>query len=310
MSANDALPQANAAELIKRLAERATETQVVDLETEGLGDGLPSVVPVLWNHKDQRVIPVKAEIEQWRQRPERAVGTARVDTLASFVDLLNRHKTEHAAIFARAQWPKPSLTAVIDYHKLDHEPAWGRHRILYEFPLTEEFTTWVENNGTAMSQLDFAQFLEDHAPELAAPTDDEARKFGEPFKERFGSPAELITLSRGLEVFVGARVKRQERLQSGERVIEFTSENRDAQGNQIDVPGVFMISLPPFVDGAPVRIPARLRYRAGQGDVTWSYQLYRWEFWLREQVKGDMQRAAGLTELPAYEGAPEMSAAT
>lgn len=295
------------AELIRELAEKSTETKIVDVPTVGLGVGLPPSVPMLWNHEDQRVITVKAEIEQWRIRPERAVGTAKVDTLASFVDLINRHKTADTAIFARAQWPKPLLMAVVDYHKVDHEPAWGRHRISYEFPLTEEFTAWVNGNGKAMSQLDFAHFLEDHAAELAAPTEGEDNAFGKMFKERFATPAELITLSRGLEVFVGARIKRQERLQSGERVIEFTSENRDAEGKQIDVPGVFMISVPPFVDGGPVRIPARLRYRAGQGDVTWFYQLYRWEYWLRQQVKSDMEHAAMETALPAYEGAPEMS---
>lgn len=296
------------AELIKDLSQRATAIEVVNLPTNGLGAGLPPEVPVLWDYEHQRVVAVKAEIEQWRQWPSRAVGTAKVDTLASFVDLINRHKTEHSVVFARAQWPKPALTAVIDYHHIDHDPAWGRHRVLYEFPLTEEFTAWVGENGKGMSQLDFAHFLEDHAAELTAPTEGEVDAFGKLFKERFATPAELITLSRGLEVFVGARIKRQERLQSGERVIEFTSENRDAAGNQIDVPGVFMISVPPFVDGNPVRIPARLRYRAGQGDVTWFYQLYRWEFWLREQVKSDMLHAATETGLPAYEGAPEMSA--
>ena len=58
-------------------------------------------------------------------------------------------------------------------------------------------------------------------------------------------------------------------------------------------------------DGGPVRIPARLRYRIVSGDIKWFYQLYRWEFFLREQVERDLDAAADATELPSFEGAPE-----
>lgn len=118
-------------------------------------------------------------------------------------------------------------------------------------------------------------------------------------------PIELITLSRDLEIHVGGKVKRQERLSSGERVVEFTEEHSDRNGEKVEIPGIFMISVPAFVDGEPVRIPARLRYRVSSGEITWSYQLYRWQLSLRERVKGDLDLAAGATELPAFEGSPE-----
>ncbi|WP_428978554.1 hypothetical protein [Chenggangzhangella methanolivorans] len=66
-----------------------------------------------------------------------------------------------------------------------------------------------------------------------------------------------------------------------------------------------MVAVPAFVDGEAVRIPARLRYRLGGGDIKWFYQLYRWEFWLREQVQNDLERAGKETALPTFEGVPE-----
>lgn len=316
------IPTDSAARFLAELARNATDAAPLALETKGLGDGLSPAVPILWDRQKQAPISLKTLVDEWRQWPARRRGTATADTLASFIALTNRHKDAGSVIFARAAWPKPHLTAVVDYHT-DRNPAgdppaidsampdarWGTHRIVYTFPLTEEFKAWAENDGTKMSQLDFAHFLEEHAAELAAPLDGERTAYERLFKERFATPAELLGLSRNLEIFVGTKVKRQERLATGERVIEFTSENRDLNGKPIDVPGIFMISLPAFIDGDAVRIPARLRYRPAGGDVVWFYQLYRWEYWLRTQVQSDLSHAGRETGLPTFEGEPEQGTA-
>ena len=181
----------------------------------------------------------------------------------------------------------------------------GKHRIHYEFPLTEEFKVWTKLDGKPMEQVDFAAFLEEHAAELAAPLDGERSEYEPLFKERFATPAELIDLSRNLEIFVASRVKRAERLQTGERVVEFVSEHNNAKGEKVEIPGIFMVSVRAFVDGDPVRIPARLRYRMGAGTIHWFYQLYRADYWMRCQVQEDLRTAGEATGLPTYEGSPE-----
>jgi hypothetical protein len=60
--------------------------------------------------------------------------------------------------------------------------------------------------------------------------------------------------------------------------------------------------------GEAIRLPVRLRYRVREGQVTWIFQLYRPDVYVTEQVMRDMERAARETELPAYQGAPEMTA--
>ncbi|WP_276199021.1 DUF2303 family protein [Chelatococcus sp. XZ-Ab1] len=302
------VPAAGAAALIADLATRASAPEVVNIPTAGLGPGLPPTVPVLFDRHNQRAIALMAEIEAARQLPKRRTGTAKVDTLSSFIDLVNRHKDEHSVIFAKAQWPDPALIAVLDYHETTHGPRWGKHRVVYTFPVTDELKTWIELNKKPMEQADFAAFLEEHAAELAAPSDGEVAEFERLFKERFATPAELIDLSRSLEVFVGAKVKRAERLQTGERTVEFVEEHLNGKGEKVDIPGIFMVSVPAFLDGEPVRIPARLRYRVSGGGITWFYQLYRWEYWLRTRVQNDLGIAGDKTELPTFEGAPEMSA--
>lgn len=293
-------------EAIAALAAKASGVQLRRVETAGLGDGLPDKVPLIFDLRPGgKVEGLKGLIEAHRLRPERRTGTASVNTLARFIDLTNRHKDEHSAIFAETAWPKPALQAVLDYHQIDGMPRHGDHRVRYEFPLTDEFKVWAKMNSTAMEQSEFAAFLEEHAAELAAPYDAERSEYERLFKERFATPADLIALSRSLEVFVGARVKRSERLSSGERTVEFVEEHTNTKGEKVDIPGIFMVSMAAFIDSEPVRIPCRLRYRISGGGIAWFYQMYRWEQALRDRVQNDLAQAARETGLPTFEGKPE-----
>lgn len=297
---------AHGIELITQLAIEAASASTVSITTSGLSEGLPSAVPLAFDRKAQTFKSIRSLVEEFRLTPDRRKGTATVDTLASFVALVERHKDENSVLFGKTAYPAPKLTAVLDYDK-EGMPARNRtHRIVYAFPLTEEFKAWIASNATPMDQEVFAAFLEEHSAELSAPTQGEISEYERLFNEKMATPSEVVALSRHLEVFVAARAKQGVRLQTGERVVEFSEEHQNAKGESIVVPGVFMVSVPAFVDGDAVRIPARLRYRVKSGKVVWFYELYRWEFYLREQVGHDLKQASNETGLPAFEGAPEV----
>lgn len=296
---------AHAIELVTKLSEGAAQPHLGSITTTGLGPGLPVSVPVAFDRAKQEFVSVRKLIEEFRTAPERRKGTATADTLASFIDLVERHKDESSVLFGRAIWPSPSLTAILNYDAAGVDARFGDHRVLYEFPLTEEFKAWVEANAKPMDQEVFAAFLEEHAAELAAPMDGERSEYERQFGEKMATPQEVVMLSRHLEVFVNAKVKQGIRLQTGERTVEFSEEHVNSKGEVVTIPGVFMVSVAAFVDGEAVRIPARLRYRIAGGAIKWFYQLYRWEFFLREQVQRDLREASEKTGLQAFEGKPE-----
>ncbi|TIR00850.1 DUF2303 family protein [Mesorhizobium sp.] len=305
MSKSDDDLDAHGIELVQALATEAAEPTILIVDTKDLS-GLPAGVPVAFDRKAQAFRSVKGLIEEFRQAPDRRKGTATVETLASFIALVDRHKDQDSVLFGKTSYPEPKLTAVLDYDKEGVAARNRSHRIVYAFPLTEEFKAWVNGNAKPMAQDVFAAFLEEHAAELAAPTDGERSEYERLFNEKMATPSEVVALSRHLEVFVAARVKNGIRLQTGERTVEFSEEHKDSKGEAVIIPGVFMVSVPAFVDGEAVRIPARLRYRIVSGDIKWFYQLYRWEFFLREQVGHDLKHASNETGLPAFEGAPEV----
>ncbi|NNU62450.1 DUF2303 family protein [Ochrobactrum soli] len=296
---------AEAIEAIADLTKKASEPVIVNIPTAGLSHGLAESVPVAFDRTLQEFQSLKSLLEEHRVSPERRRGTASTDTLASFIDLINRHKDDGSVIFGKARWPEPKLTGIMNYHDLDNEARFADHRIEYAFPLTDEFKAWVDTNKKGMEQADFAAFIEEHAQEVASPTDGEKAEYERFFNEKIATPSELIMLSRHLEVFVSATVKQGVRLQTGERTVEFREEHQNAKGEAVVIPGIFIVSVPAFVDGEKVRIPTRLRYRIKGGDIVWFYDLYRWETVLREQVQRDLLESAKQTGLPHFEGSAE-----
>lgn len=296
-----------AVESIAELAKQASGASVLKIQTGGLGSGLPESVPILFDHRTggRGLQALKEEIERYRITPERRQGQASATTLKSFIDLINYHKDDSSALFAHADWPSPKLTAIIDYHTAEHTPRHLQHKIVYNFPVTDEFKAWIDKDGKPFSQAEFAAFIEEHAAELASPLEAERSEYTRLFKVEFATPTQMVTLSRGLQVNVEATVKQNVTLSSGEGEIEFTETHLDRRGEKLTVPGLFMVSVPAFLDGEAIRLPARLRYRVSGGKVTWFYQLYRWKFWLRDRVQKDLAEVAKETELNAFEGSAE-----
>lgn len=293
---------------VKAIAElaRQSKSEIFRVTLPSTVTGAPSEIPVII---DQSGIArsIYDLIAPWRQSPERKIGTARVHTLESFVELVDLHASTHSVIFADTDWTKPALTAVIDYHG-PSDPDNGKHRVHYPFPVSEEWKSWLAIHGKPMKQVEFAEFVEDHIDDLAAPNRDEQADFEPKFGARVAHPNEIVELSRGLQINADVRIKNAVKLASGESQIVFEEDHKNAVGQPLSVPGVFILQIAPFFMGEPCRIPVRLRYRLREGQLHWTCQLYRPDRYITEQVRRDLEAAAEKTHLPKFEGSPEMSA--
>lgn len=293
-----------------RLGARAEGVEIVDIAPPPGVDGLPASIPVaLLRGETPTVHSVADMFERFRLHPARKVGQAEAQTFESFCELVNRHKTPDTVIFADADWKKPSFTAIVDYHEAESagRAGYGKHRVHYPFPLSEEWQAWIGQNGEPMKQAEFAWFLEDRVAELSAPTDHEKSTLEHQFQTTIATPAQVVELSRGLAVHVDTRVKASATLQTGEGQIAWEEAHNDAAGKPLKVPGLFMLSIAPFFMGEPVRIPVRLRYRVTGQQTTWFYQIYRPDLAITEHVRHRLADAREITGLPAYEGKPEMA---
>lgn len=299
------------------------------LHDEGLFISVPNGI---------QIKSIKPFLDEYRDRPERREGTAKLSDLDSLIAWTKRHQGDHSALFAFDSETEPSLTAVIDYHEagaetLDEEGTkarFGRHRATYPFPLSKEWLLWHKHDKKAMSQDEFALFLEEQIIDVMDPPAGFRADSGESPSEQaaggdFGETTaderlaellrriggrcatvqSLITLSRDLAVYARENVRDAVNLSSGEKQIKFTTEHCDASGEPLLVPNVFLIAIPVFHNGPRYRIAARLRYRISGGQLAWAYELLRARDAFDHAFGEGCAKAQSETELPLFKGVPE-----
>lgn len=290
---------------IVETAQNAVETQMIELSDSSVREAKLFIVSRPDGSGKVSLQSVKPFLDEYRTRPERRKGSAKVNTIASLIDLTNRHKDEDSVVFADIDAAAPSVFAVFDYHQKDLSPRYGAHRAVYSFPLSDEWKAWLTKDAASMTQGDWAAFIEDHIADLASPTDGERSEYERLFSTKIAAPSELITLSRGLQISVESKVRDFRTLQSGEVEISYEEVHKDGSGQKLVVPGLFVLNIPLFVDAERTRILARLRYRKANSSVVWFYQLYRAKQELRAAMRLEAEKVASETGLPVFEGTPE-----
>ena len=107
---------------------------------------------------------------------------------------------------------------------------------------------------------------------------------------------------------MSSKVKQHLALSSGEGQIVWEESHQDASGQALKVPGMFILNISPFFMGDKMRMPVRLRYRVRGGSIIWLYQIFRPDQFVTEHIRNTLADARARTELPTFEGSPEMSA--
>lgn len=267
---------------------------------------------------------VKKLLDEYQDRPDRRVGTDKVQDLKTLIEWTNRHKDAGSVVFCDTTRDKPNLLTIVDYHheataeKSGDETARFRaFRALYEFPLSEQWKAWKKVDGVVMDQADFAEFLEDRALDLIAPdigqdgAGVEIKKLPPQVAQLLGLlggrcalPQDIITLSKGLSITANARTAQRIDVNTGEGSLMFEEQHVGDGGQKITVPKLFMICIPVF-DKAPFhyRIPVRIRYRLS-GGIKWIFTLFGADDVIDMAIKEAAEHVREGTEAPLFYGVP------
>lgn len=235
------------------------------------------------------VTSVKDLVDEYRKSPERRRGTIHAHDLDSFIFLVNRDADLDSVIFARRGkigGETPRLTAVLNFHKqesgeeIDPKNArFGDDRIRYDFPLSDQWTTWTQRDGerAKMSQEEFARFIENNLFDIGEPgaSGGVTGSFVQKTGMRLAGPNDMLALSKGLEVRTDCTFRKVVNLQDGTASFAFSEQNTDADGAPLKIPGAFHVMIPVFRNGTIYSIPVRLRYRVGGGKVAWWFEMHR-----------------------------------
>ena len=208
------------------------------------------------------VVPNEYHVEgldKYQRNPARLQQTVSVFNTKSFTEYFTDYCNEDSRIFVDVQ--KPAIVAVLDYHiaGVTPTPNWTMHRLFYQFRETTEWKTWAASNKKAMTQADFAHFIEDNVLEVVQPP-----------------AAQMIEIARSLEAKKNVNFSSSIRLSNGEVQLNYEETiNATAAKGSLGVPETFELGIKPFEGADSYALTARLRFKFNQGGLVLWYDLVR-----------------------------------
>lgn len=279
--------------------------QLAKIETEGLEKTF-AIVP-----KGMEIKSLKDIQDDYRLVPLYVNQAEATNNFDSFIVYVKRYLSENSILFAdqpkidgnRAEF---TMKAILDYHPAGGDPmkaGAGNHTMQYIAALHTRMSRWLKTENRGLSQIEFASFVEDNIGDLCV-----LEGFTPPFGSAIASPADLLTLSRGLEVRVNQTVRNASRLSNGETSLIFTSENTKQDGSELIVPEWFGIKLPIFIGTEPTIIPVRLRYRVKDGVIVFTYLFHGFDMVLEQTVAAAVEHVRkNVPTLAVIEGLTEVT---
>ena len=168
---------------------------------------------------------------------------------------------------------------------VDMQADWRQFRAEFTLPASHEWRIWTGQNRKAMTQLQFAEHLQDNLPDVIAP-----------------SGAELLETALNFEAAQAGHFVSAQRLQDGSHNLVWKTDNA---GGTVRVPEHITLSIPVFENEAPRELQARLRYRTKDSALSLWYELVRPHKVIEAAFRETWARIEEGCALPLLLGSPE-----
>jgi uncharacterized protein YfdQ (DUF2303 family) len=245
-------------------------------------------VPKGWEVQD-------CDNEALLQKPRRKKAIVSLNDTDSFIGYVKRHGSLTACtIWADVDYAedKAKFQAVINDHgEKEDEQAWRDHVAHYAPQFSPEYLRWAGKNRTVMSQVDFAEFLDNNQADIASP-------------DGYPSSAEILNMALNFEAKQDYRFKSSVRLQNGGVNMTFVQDDDKGTVEQMRVFDKFAIGIPVYFGGDAYQINARLRYRHREGKVVFWYELVRPDLTMKAATDTIIQKIKAECGQPFFFGNP------
>lgn len=216
----------------------------------------------------------------------RKVGDTTVRDVASFLSYFGKHSDTGSEVYADVE--RLTVTAVLDAHQAD-TPRWNGHTVALKLRTTEAWRQWLALDGKLQSQEAFAEFLEDHLPELVDP-----------------DAATMLEIAQSFQAASKVDFQSGTRLATGERQFKYveTVNAKAGQRGELTIPETFRIGLVPFEGSPGYKLTARLRYRIVDTQLRIGYKLERPADILTSAFNDVVGEVGAAIEQPVMNGTP------
>ena len=259
------------AEVIASLARTASAPKVVD----------PNDYPAfVITNDDQNV----ESLERLLPSPSRIRQRVMIDDVTSFIDYLNTFKDEHSRVFVSLA--EEQVVAVVDYHDRV-KPRWGDHVAVLRLRKSIPWDAWTKIHNADLSQVRFAEFLEDNSGSIVKP-----------------KAAEVVEMARTFSAKTDVAFSSAVRLENGDVQLAFAEKTAASAGKRgnIEIPTQLELKVCPFEGSNEETVIVRMRYRINDGVLTFKLTIARREELERAVLDSIAAQVRKATNLPVHIG--------
>lgn len=208
---------------------------------------------------EHHVVDLEEHLQSFRPNPHRKVGHFTAHTGEAFIAYMEKHVTSTSELWADIS--SRSVTAVINAHdKTGGDAGWADHQLKLQLQHTPAWQAWVGLDGKWLTQVQFAELLEERFQDVVDP-----------------DAATLTEVARTFKATKSAAFESEHILSSGQVQFGYREEIDAKAGRKgnLDIPEKFTLGLPPFEGGQPYRVLARLRFSIDDQKLRIRYVLDR-----------------------------------
>lgn len=278
--------------MISQIAEAQTNHAALLAAGAALGEARTHTTP---DARPYALVPEGYEVQELpcAEYPERPKAHVKLRDAASFIRYFNDHKKTHSRIFAAID-PARFVAVFDEFHtgasspdiNTAHQANWREFRAAFDVPASREWKLWTAADRKPMTQLQFAEFLQDNLPDVVQP-----------------AGADLLELALNFEAAQSGSYVATQRLQDGSHNLQWRADN-NASGS-VKLPDHITLQIPVFENEAPSELQARLKYRVKEGALTLWFELVRPHKVLEAAFRAAWERIATETKGVILLGMPE-----
>lgn len=241
---------------VAAIADLAPKPQLLTVKDDQLGY---LVVP-------SGVTAEQVDLSVYNEFPDRPKNTVRPKTVQALRDYVARHYgRDRTTVWVDVD--TTTVTAILNDHVgtagddgVDPGADWRDHRAVLKLRTTPEWDFWVSKDGEPLSQLEFAEHIEEGYREIVSP-----------------DAASMLEIAQSIEASIDGSFKSKQRLTNGNVNLVYEENVTATAGGsqQIEIPEKFELLLSPLVGEDAVAMTARLRYRIAGGRLSLGYKLER-----------------------------------
>lgn len=232
------------AAVVANLAAEATEANPInpgEIYTVPAGNG------------ELRVV----DTDEYAPTPRRVQARRTVNDVDSFVQYLEKHGLPETEVYADKVGN--SIVAVIDSHRGAGEPGgWQGHKLTLALEHTDSWKAWIGANAKWFTQVQFAEFIEQHAVDVKVPTSGDLMKIAQDFY-----------MTKGVEY------QSSQRLADGQTQLVYKEKVETKGLGELEVPKELELVLQPYVGGPRQFAYANFRTRLDGAQLQIGYVLIR-----------------------------------